>query len=436
MKNKKLKLLIFIILALIIVIYVIRNKTNNKLKESNESAVKLLESNYTMWLGEIEADFVCKFSESRARIKRNEMYGYIDCNGNEIIPCIYDDANDFRNGIAIVKLKDKWGAINEEGVEKIPFIYDYLEYDLYGGKEIIARQGDTRFILNKDGSIINFFNKSYIGSNNMVRVRENDETNKIVNSDGKELISSEQLAKYDEFQFTFSGLLVAKNNKWGLIDKDGIETIPCIYEEIKDFLFEYSRDILLVKKDSKYGYRKSNGEEIVPCIYDNAMLYYEGFAKVCKNEKWGLIDIKGNEIAPCIYDDLYYFREGTATVKRDRKWGVIDTQGKEVIKCIYDYEVDFENGLAKVCKNEKWGYINIQGQEIIPCIYDNAYNFKNGFAVVERYGKYGYIDNKGGEVGAIVFDDLHDVFRNPEDSSITGVGREEEKYYVIRILEN
>ena len=44
-------------------------------------------------------DFFC----DRSKVCRNNKYGFIDTNGNEIIECIYDYAQNFSEDIAIVK---------------------------------------------------------------------------------------------------------------------------------------------------------------------------------------------------------------------------------------------------------------------------------------------------------------------------------------------
>ena len=55
---------------------------------------------------------------------RDERYGYINEEGKEIIPCIYEEVEDFSEGLASVKKDGKWGYINKDGKEIIPFIYD------------------------------------------------------------------------------------------------------------------------------------------------------------------------------------------------------------------------------------------------------------------------------------------------------------------------
>ena len=82
--------------------------------------------------------------------------GYIDKTGAEVIPLQYEDAGDFRNGIAPVKKDGKWGYINTRGETVLPFEYA----ETYGsdgtcfvvGKEI---DGETKFgAVDADGNTI------------------------------------------------------------------------------------------------------------------------------------------------------------------------------------------------------------------------------------------------------------------------------------------
>lgn len=56
--------------------------------------------------------------------KRKELWGYCDRNGNEVIPCEYDDVLPFSEGYAAVCYRGKWGFIDHKNRVMIPFQYD------------------------------------------------------------------------------------------------------------------------------------------------------------------------------------------------------------------------------------------------------------------------------------------------------------------------
>jgi len=55
--------------------------------------------------------------EGLISFQKGEKHGFIDKEGNEIIPCIYDSVEEFSDGLAKIKLDGKLGYINKEGVQ-------------------------------------------------------------------------------------------------------------------------------------------------------------------------------------------------------------------------------------------------------------------------------------------------------------------------------
>ena len=76
--------------------------------------------------GALYTDFK-SFSEGLVAIYRNGKYGYMNKQRELVIPYKYQDAQDFKNGLAIVvNQNDKYGAINRLGNVVIPFKFNYL----------------------------------------------------------------------------------------------------------------------------------------------------------------------------------------------------------------------------------------------------------------------------------------------------------------------
>lgn len=71
--------------------------------------------NWTQIQGD-ENYYVFEYHEGLARIQRNNLWGYIDVNGNEIVPCSkFNYAEDFHFGFARVTKNGKTGVINRKG---------------------------------------------------------------------------------------------------------------------------------------------------------------------------------------------------------------------------------------------------------------------------------------------------------------------------------
>ena len=149
-------------------------------------------------------DYIGKESEGLRRVKvgiyPNYKCGFIDDNNKLVIPLLYANARDFREGMAAVRIgnwaSDNWGFINKEGELVIPIKYKYPRY---------FSDGLVKVILDNEWCFIN----------------------KI----GEKVIS---LNKYDGGGNFHKGFAVVirfdKNNRKeirGMINKSGIEVIPC-----------------------------------------------------------------------------------------------------------------------------------------------------------------------------------------------------------------
>jgi hypothetical protein len=90
--------------------------------------------------------------------------GYINKEGNEMIPFIYDDAWKFKGGLAMVRKDDDRGFIDKEGTVVIPLNYYRMgpEFDEYGFTWYATKNtGSDKYtwpweagVLNKKGDII------------------------------------------------------------------------------------------------------------------------------------------------------------------------------------------------------------------------------------------------------------------------------------------
>lgn len=196
-------------------------------------------------------------------------YGFINKKGQLVIPCIYDQAHNFSEGVCnvgLIKGKNiygyhdyKYGYINTRGDIVIPIIYD----GFWGCFE--------------DG-----YTEVY-----------NDGHGTLLGIDGKPLPG---------FSWQFDG-------------------VRRICEGFARF-----------DKDGKYGFLNVNGDISIPAIYDFASFFCEGIACVSIYDKYGkakygAINTDGILVIPYIYDDIFFFENGIALVEKDHQVGLIDKYG-------------------------------------------------------------------------------------------------------------
>ena len=183
----------------------------------------------------------------------------------------------------------------------------------------------------------------------------------------------------------------------------------------------FSEGLASVQRDGKYGFINQQGKEVIPCQYDFASSFSEGLAYVEKEGKYGFVDQTGKEVIPCHYNDADDFREGFARVRKSNQYGFVDQTGEEIIPCQYDEASSFKEGFARVKKGNLYGFINQQGIEVIPCQYNYDSLVNEGFALVEENSKKKLIDREGNPLRLqILLQSLEDVTKISSGSVIEG----------------
>ncbi len=190
----------------------------------------------------IELDFAFPFSD-KGWAAKNQKWGIIDHTGDFIVEPMYDDLNLASDDLAIVKINGKVGLLRIDGTKITELIYS----------------------------------KAKVLNDNCIKV------SKIVNV-GKE---------NDEYEL------------WGIIDINGNELFPCIYDEIK-----FGKQGIIFTKGEKIGFANSFGKKLTDVIYDvysinnPNSIFQSGIEIVSKNDLYGAIDSFGNEFIPFKYGDL------------------------------------------------------------------------------------------------------------------------------------
>lgn len=190
-----------------------------------------------------------------ARVHKNGKWGWIDKNGNEIVPLKYDDTRTFDdNGLAKVKKDEQWGWINRHG------------------EEVIKPQ----------------YENTYNFANGMALVKKNNKWGWI-NEQGETVIA---MLYETAYLFDDGKALVELNNKWGWINQQGETVIPFIY----DFAHDFSNNVAMVMQNELWGYINRNGEMVIPMQYTDAQWFEDGVAEVEQNNERFLIGLDGEKV--------------------------------------------------------------------------------------------------------------------------------------------
>jgi hypothetical protein len=222
------------------------------------------------------------------------LYGYLDKEGNEIIPVKYESGTDFQEGRAVVKVKDN-------------------QYEL----------------IDVNGNAVATYNYGFVGtfSDGLLSFQPigNDKYG-YINSQGN-IVIDPQFAWAIPFKEGRAVVNVADNyqNEIGLIDKTGKFIFEPIYNDInilEEGLVAVGRALDIEKPymGSIYAIGDINGNLLTDYIYSNVSNFSNGLASASNGENTFFININGN-----IQQDLPIVSgDGTLNLEKDVVKGNVD----------------------------------------------------------------------------------------------------------------
>lgn len=362
-----------------------------------------------------------EFSEGLAAVKLKGKWGYINTKGNLIIRPTYDEAENFYKGMAWIKKNKLWGLIDYNNKYLIEPTFEKIEdYNKDGWNwnyATVVIDSKYGYIDKKNGKYLIepiYDELRDMGAGKFIVLKESKEGF----IDLKSHICIEP--KYNNLQFIDSDDIIIADLKgqYGLLNCYGETVVEHKYSEIK---YSETNMPLRIKYKNKYGFIDKHGREIVAPKYEDAYGFKEGLAAVKLNGKWGFINAYGKLVIPHSYISIvnFSFSDGLISVEFDnRKYGCIDRNGNIVIEPKYaPLFLEHRNKYIKAqlyenrYSSKNYGIIDRKGNIIVPFEYDDLYIFTNsinsGFIAAEKDGKQGVINRNGKIIIDIKYDDLY-----------------------------
>jgi len=338
--------------------------------------------------------------------KNGYRYGYVNKEGKEVIPAMYNDAHPFINGKAHVMLDIHHYVIDKQNKT----IED--EGDDAGWAADLGRDKGIPAGLYESGNKYGLLDKS-----------------------GKKKISE---PIYDEAYNLKSGYAVVRTGKkYGLVDSNGRVVIPVEYDLIdklngkfqaKSDNYKYitwydENGKIIIPKDHHYRYIGKFEYGYAPAeVYQDPVpgnSYPTDFYHYC------LIDSTGKQVLPSIffnYDKVGMIKKGLAfgVVAKPEGGGKMNwysiSSGKLFLENAPGDYFQFGCGLSVASsynlkiREQRYGYIDTSGKITIPCVYLRAHVFKNNVAfVTDSLKKDLLIDRNGNIITVLDSFDIADI---------------------------
>lgn len=299
---------------------------------------------------------------------------------------------DFKDGLALIDTGKKVGFINRQGEWVIPPKYDIA--DDFSEGLTFARKDAKTLLINSLGKVVKKFDGHIVTGS----FSEDFAQCGYLTIDGECILRT----------FVYkNGLVVAPFD-----EPRQISSPRDIIDEEEDVSCGLTRFCL----DGKYGYRTVLHAEVIPPIYDNAQKFTEGLAAVSLNNKCGFIDTEGKVQIPFEFDCANKFSEGFAAVEYNGKMGMINRNCDPVFPFEFDWLSEFKNGCIEFCTtvkhksgvsinslielfmHDRWGLMDKNMNIVIPEKYSSIKSFVDGICEVTLNGKRGVVDRNGNEI--------------------------------------
>ena len=381
--------------------------------------------------------------EGLARFCDHGRWGFVNTDGEKVIPAQYENANNFSEGLAAVKVDGVWGFIDTSGEMVIEPQFEGVQSGFLYGR-CVFQSGMLQGLLDKTGNVI-------------------------VEAQYEEII----LSCEDYF------ITSENNDTFGVIDRDGQVVLdqqnrPVDYVHENGYIFfpiERSRHESIYVETAT----NPNGEKEYAIDYETVIICrnYDGSAYLEAKENtdnlWGIYNLNtGRFVTERFYMAIGFWGDDSeyAFIEKDLLFGVLDSaSGNAILDRVYtwveystadqfaawtgnfkhkvfDHEGNYlfknENGNLICCyldrfdcwlyyygpaHDNKYGLMNLQGEIVFPNDYSfewfsdgspyiqeepNIYSFiRNDFTVIER-GPYREVFDYTKESGIIIaIDDLN-----------------------------
>ena len=311
------------------------------------------------------------------------QYGFVDENSDTVIACQYEYAEDFSNGLALVKNNMQFMLLDTSGIHR--------------ELEEAEPNGEIRYELGTDHS----------GLPLIVRVWECAYINLIGEV-------SLEIPYQDACSFVDAKAKVIDGDKYNYINRNGI--LMSQWQYIED-------DYRPIKYKDKYGYIDRNGKLVIEYQYLGARDFKDGYGQVYDGQFWSLINKTGKIISDG-YEVIHDFDGEIALVQKIGNYGFINSDGRFVGKWYSNIEL-LGFGLYKAFKYETFAVVNQKGV-IVTDWFDEIYEFDGHFLKVRKEEKYAYLN----DIGALAigwYDEISDI----QDGII--IVKNDEKYAFYNI---
>jgi len=452
-------------------------------------------------LSPFEFESIEAFDDQRLLVRYYNRKGLVDLKGKVIIAPIYKNIRIEGDRTRALPFK-KWTRWTENNSIRDYFFDQMLPL---GQNSFAVQTNENIGIIDQNESYIGYLeNLQMVSASHGLLVVSNGTYQGVVNAQGKvvlpvnydEVKTSENIIlakierpisgdweifdkkgkqvgrqRYDSFTMLENGLIKArKNGKLGLLNDQGREQSPFIYDRMSPFtngmsvvnylgnqgiihengnwvITPYKDSLVLYDEFAWYRFGSESGildfDEKVKFRTQDSLIVVNANLLLSHNEDgFNVLDSQGQILSANPFDTLKVIHSDLLAISRnerlqlfrpstqqlmdlpakikvvgnysedfieaqiDGQWGFVKEDGSLAVANRYEAVKPFSEGLASVKLIGKWGVINRQENILIQPSYDSLGAFYGGLALIQRDGLYGLIDREGTRILDLQYDFL------------------------------
>lgn len=404
-----------------------------------------------------------RFQFGYMEVKKLGKIIHIDMQGNELFDDFANQDDRYsKTKIIVVKKNELYGAIDKEGQIIIPIVYEQVEK--LSNKSFLKtmKNGLLGIIDSKNNVLLNFEFDSFDYLNDSLLVVEKAGNKGIFSFTRKKIILA---PIYDDANYIFSntspGLIrVEKDGKYGVADMEGNEIISPLYDDVY-----CSNNMCVMELGTKKTVLSLDKKINIPANADFFSISND-YYKIISKEKIGLVNFSsGKQILAPIYTaieaaeaeqqiseaepiksseeseegDYNKSENNPISTKKNISYfkiknigyGIADSTGKIIVPTAYTAIGNIMHGHAPLQINGKWGVMNVKGKMVVPTKYSKCswidYTGKAGIILLELNGLKGWIDVMTGKIYEPKFKEIFSLFNTDDSYKLIQVSKGEKK---------
>lgn len=319
---------------------------------------------------------------------------------------------------------DKWGVINQDGEIVISPSY----------QEMIVIPDNT-----KDVFICTYDVDDTTGT---YKTKALNKDNEEIFTQYEQILPIENFDENENLWYEQNVLKVMQNGKYGLINLNGKQVLPCEYDNIS--VIEGIENSLIIEKDGQKGLTNNSGSILIEPQYTEIKnlgeTYKEGYITVNSEGKYGVISATKQQILDNKFDEIkQIYLENNYLVIEGGKEKIINSSGETLIEDGFDdIKSSTTRGVTFVLDN-LYGEMSTSGETLIEAKYQDLKQAKDNVYIAKQNDKYGIIDANQQEklpfsYTGITYNEETDLFLAEDENFQTSIIDKDYNVKLIGIL--